>query len=82
MSPDKTTELSAYPSATMALDTEAPPWSHLQMKFWDRTAGPGFIKTPGVAFVPILGHFIVGRGSFISMKRYYFGIFEGENDTV
>ena len=32
--------------------------------------------------IPILDHIIVGRGGFMSMKRYYPDIFEGENDIA
>lgn len=32
--------------------------------------------------IPILDHIIVGRGGFMSMKKYYPDIFEGENDIA
>jgi DNA repair protein RadC len=32
--------------------------------------------------IPILDHIIVGRGGFMSMRRYYPDIFEGENEVA
>ena len=32
--------------------------------------------------IPILDHIIIGRGGYLSMKRYYPDIFEGENEVA
>ena len=40
------------------------------------------VRACWTVYIPILDHVVIGRNSFLSMKRHHPDIFEGENDIA